>query len=78
MALCNAPVRSKNNEIRVSNIIVAVFGAACALARLSYKAVFSIDELGLDDYFVLLATIAGAPSVIILDRKIGNHAPGTK
>jgi hypothetical protein len=66
--LCHAPVRSRGNEVRVSNIVIAVVAAACALARLSYKASFSVSDLGLDDYAVLAAVVAGVPSVILIDR----------
>ena len=68
--LCNAPIRSIGEEIRVSNIILSVVTAFCALARITYKAVFSIGELGLDDYAVIAAIIAGVPSVIVVDRGI--------
>ena len=42
----------------------------CALSRLVYKTVFSVGELGWDDYAVLAALISGLPSVIIIDRGI--------
>jgi len=68
--LCHAPIRSKGNDIRVSNIVLGVVTAVCALLRIFYKAIFSVGELGWDDYSVLAALIAGVPSVVIIDRGI--------
>jgi hypothetical protein len=69
--LCHAPVRNEGNKIRITNIVVAVVSAACALLRIAYK-IFSsgISELGLDDYAVLVATVMGVPTVVIIDRGI--------
>jgi hypothetical protein len=66
--LCHAPKRSRGKEVRISNIVVAVVAAACCLARLMYKASFSISDLGADDWAVLGAVVAGVPSVIMIDR----------
>jgi hypothetical protein len=68
--ICHAPLRSTGNEIRISNIVLGVVTAACALSRLIYKAFFSVGELGSDDYSVLAALIAGVPSVVLIDRGI--------
>jgi hypothetical protein len=67
---CHAPTRYSGESIRVSNLILSIVTAVCALARIIYKAVFSIGELGYDDYSVLAALIAGVPSVVIIDRAI--------
>ena len=68
--LCHAPVRYRGESIRISNIVLSVVTAFCALTRVIYKAVFSIGELGWDDYSVIAALVAGVPSVIIIDRGI--------
>ncbi|KAH8732661.1 hypothetical protein GQ44DRAFT_639142 [Phaeosphaeriaceae sp. PMI808] len=68
--LCHAPIRSTGENIRVSNIILAIVTAFIALSRVFYKAVFSLGELGWDDYSVLAALVAGVPSVVIIDRGI--------
>ncbi|CAN9310169.1 unnamed protein product [Alternaria alternata] len=67
---CHAPIRYSGESIRVSNLILSIVTAVCALSRIIYKAVFSIGELGYDDYSVLAALIAGVPSVVIIDRAI--------
>jgi hypothetical protein len=51
-------------------LILSIVTAVCALSRIIYKAVFSIGELGYDDYSVLVALIVGVPSVVIIDRAI--------
>ncbi|KAL6159828.1 hypothetical protein ACJBU6_02247 [Exserohilum turcicum] len=66
--VCHAPIRYSGENARVSNIILAVVTAVCALTRLVYKAIVSAGELGYDDYSVLAAVICGVPSVIIIDR----------
>jgi hypothetical protein len=66
--VCHAPIRYSGESIRLSNLILAVITAICALARVIYKAVFSIAELGWDDYSVLAALVVGVPSVVIIDR----------
>ncbi|KAF2831740.1 hypothetical protein CC86DRAFT_282469 [Ophiobolus disseminans] len=68
--LCHAPVRSKENDIRISNIVLGVISAACVMSRIIYKAVYSLGELGWDDYSVLAVLFAGLPSTIIIDRGI--------
>jgi hypothetical protein len=69
--LCHAPIRNDSNTIRITNIVVAVVAAACALLRLVFKVFESgFAELGLDDYAVLAATIVGVPTVVIIDRGI--------
>lgn len=68
--MCHAPIRYSGETIRISNIVLSVITAVCALARIIYKAVFSIGELGYDDYSVLAALITGVPSIIIIDRGI--------
>lgn len=68
--LCQAPIRNTGGKIRVSNLVLSIVTAVCALARVLYKAVFSIGELGWDDYTVIATLIAGVPSVIIIDRGI--------
>ncbi|KAF1842706.1 uncharacterized protein K460DRAFT_314232 [Cucurbitaria berberidis CBS 394.84] len=65
---CHAPIRYKGETARISNLILSVVTAVCALSRVLYKAVFSIGELGWDDYTVLATLITGVPSVIIIDR----------
>ncbi|KAH9873942.1 hypothetical protein IAQ61_004569 [Plenodomus lingam] len=67
---CNVPVRYTGESIRISNLVLSVVTAFCALSRVIYKAVYSIGELGWDDYSVLAALIVGVPSVIIIDRGI--------
>lgn len=67
--LCHTPIRYKGEGVRVSNIIIAVITAACGLTRIFYKG-FSSGALGADDYCVLIALFAGAPSVVIIDRAI--------
>ncbi|KAH9878921.1 hypothetical protein J1614_002356 [Plenodomus biglobosus] len=74
---CNAPVRYAGESIRVSNLVLSVVTAFCALSRVIYKAVYSIGELGWDDYSVIVALIAGVPSVIIIDRGIVPNGLGT-
>jgi hypothetical protein len=70
-SLCHAPIRDESNKIRITNIVVAVVSAAFALLRLTYKVfTFGFEELGLDDYAVLAATIMGVPTVVIIDRGI--------
>jgi hypothetical protein len=69
--LCHAPIRSENNKIRITNIVVAVVSGACMLVRLIFKAsAYGISELGGDDYSVLAAVIVGVPTVVIIDRGI--------
>jgi hypothetical protein len=68
--LCHAPKRYSGETIRTSNIALAVITAFCALSRIIYKAVFSIGELGYDDYSVFAALVAGVPSIVIIDRGI--------
>jgi hypothetical protein len=68
--LCHAPIRYTGETIRISNIVLAVITAFCALSRIIYKAVFSIGELGYDDYSVFAALVAGVPSIILIDRGI--------
>lgn len=65
---CNAPIRSKTESLRITNITLGVISAACVLMRITYKAVFSLAELGWDDYLVLATLISGVPSTIITDR----------
>ncbi|KAE8830382.1 hypothetical protein HRS9139_07006 [Pyrenophora teres f. teres] len=67
---CHAPIRDKGQSIRISNVVLASATAFCALTRIIYKAVFSIGELGWDDYSVIAALVAGVPSVVIIDRTI--------
>lgn len=74
--LCHAPVRYTGGRIRVSNIALAVVTAFCALARVIYKAIFSVGELGLDDYSVIITLIVGVPSVVIIDRGIVTNGLG--
>lgn len=74
---CNAPIRYAGESIRVSNLVLSVVTAFCALSRVIYKAVYSIGELGWDDYSVIVALIAGVPSVIIIDRGIVPNGLGT-
>jgi hypothetical protein len=68
--LCHAPIRDTSETVRVTNIVLAVVAAFCALSRIIYKAVFSVGELGYDDYSVFVVTLAGVPSVIVIDRGI--------
>ncbi|CAO2656616.1 Nn.00g054190.m01.CDS01 [Neocucurbitaria sp. VM-36] len=65
---CHAPVVYKGESARVSNIILAVVTVFIALSRVIYKAIFSVGELGWDDWTVLSTLITGVPSVIIIDR----------
>ncbi|KAL1794978.1 hypothetical protein ACET3X_006794 [Alternaria dauci] len=67
---CHAPIRYSGESIRASNLILSVVAVVCALSRIIYKAVFSVGELGYDDYSVLVTLVAGVPSVIIIDRAI--------
>ena len=67
---CHAPIRSKSENTRVANLVLSVVTAVVALSRIIYKAVFSIGELGWDDWTVLSTLITGVPSVIIIDRGI--------
>lgn len=48
----------------------------CALARIVYKLVYSIGELGWDDYSVIAALVSGIPSVVIIDRGIMKNGLG--
>ncbi|RMZ66941.1 cfem domain-containing [Pyrenophora seminiperda CCB06] len=68
--ICHAPIRDQGATLRIANIALASVTAFCALTRVIYKAVFSIGELGWDDYSVVAALVAGVPSVIIIDRGI--------
>ncbi|KAF3001846.1 hypothetical protein E8E13_004281 [Curvularia kusanoi] len=67
-ATCHAPVRDKSESARLTNIILCVVSVTCGLIRIIYKAVYSIAELGWDDYTVILTLIAGVPSVVLIDR----------
>ncbi|KAI8940453.1 hypothetical protein NX059_004139 [Plenodomus lindquistii] len=67
---CHAPVREKGESIRISNLVLSVVTAVIALTRIIYKAVYPIGDFGWDDYSVIVALIAGVPSVIIVDRGI--------
>ncbi|KAF1937174.1 hypothetical protein EJ02DRAFT_386148 [Clathrospora elynae] len=67
---CHAPVRYSGNTIRITNIVLGVIGAAFTLLRIIYKAVFSIGEIGADDYSVFAVTLLGVPSVVMIDRGI--------
>ncbi|KAG9188469.1 hypothetical protein G6011_02392 [Alternaria panax] len=73
---CHAPIRYSGESIRISNLIFSIVTAVCALSRVIYKAVFSIGELGYDDYSVLATLIAGVPSVVIIDRAIVSNGLG--
>lgn len=65
---CGAPVRSREQTLRVTNITLGVISAACVLTRIIYKAAFSVAELGWDDYMVLATLLSGVPSTILTDR----------
>lgn len=41
---------------------------ACGLTRIIYKAIYSMAELGWDDYTIIMTLLAGVPSVILIDR----------
>jgi hypothetical protein len=75
--LCHAPIRSEGNEIRITNIVIAVISAACMLVRITYKIIaFGPGELGGDDYAVLAAVVFGVPTVVIIDRGIVTNGLG--
>ncbi|KAJ4334626.1 hypothetical protein N0V95_009118 [Ascochyta clinopodiicola] len=65
---CHAPVRNKSETARVANIVLSVVSVACGVTRIVYKAVYSMAELGWDDYTVILTLLAGVPSVVLIDR----------
>ncbi|KAL6702742.1 hypothetical protein ACN47E_000976 [Coniothyrium glycines] len=66
--LCGAPIRNISERTRRPNIFLSVVTATIGLARLLYNAIFSPSGWMLDDYTVLAVLIAGAPSVVIIDR----------
>ncbi|UPX11262.1 uncharacterized protein EKO05_0001876 [Ascochyta rabiei] len=65
---CHAPVRNKSETSRVANIVLSVVSVACGVTRIVYKAVYSMAELGWDDYTIFLTLLAGVPSVVLIDR----------
>ncbi|KAH7084076.1 hypothetical protein FB567DRAFT_472398, partial [Paraphoma chrysanthemicola] len=65
---CNAPTRSKQNEIRVTNIVLTLLAYICVLIRLVYKAVYSADEFSWDDCTIAAVVVIGVPTVVIIDR----------
>ncbi|KAH6638431.1 hypothetical protein C7974DRAFT_160532 [Boeremia exigua] len=65
---CHAPVRDKSESARLLNTILSVISVACGLTRLTYKAIYSMAELGWDDYTIILTLFAGVPSVVLIDR----------
>ena len=67
-AICHAPVRDKSESARLTNIILCVVSVACGLIRIAYKAIYSMAELGWDDYTIILTLIAGVPSVVLIDQ----------
>lgn len=68
MTLCNAPIRDRTTTLRVSNIVLGTVSAVCVVMRLVYKTLFSVAEVGWDDYLILGTLIAGIPSTILSDR----------
>ncbi|KAF2636236.1 hypothetical protein P280DRAFT_409992 [Massarina eburnea CBS 473.64] len=64
---CHAPIRSQVKTLRVTNITMGVVSAASVIARLLYKAVFSVAELGWDDYLIVATLLVGIPQTIITD-----------
>ncbi|KAH7068441.1 hypothetical protein BKA63DRAFT_521757 [Paraphoma chrysanthemicola] len=65
---CHAPIRSRQHEIRVSNIVLTLTAYICVVIRLVYKAVYSVDEFSWDDYTITATVITGLPAVVIIDR----------
>ncbi|KAF2622047.1 hypothetical protein BU25DRAFT_452307 [Macroventuria anomochaeta] len=65
---CHAPVRDKSETSRVANLVLSVISVACGLTRIVYKAIYSMAELGWDDYTIILTLLAGVPSVVLIDR----------
>lgn len=68
MTTCGAPIRDRSHNLRVLNIVLGVMSAVCVALRITYKAIVTVYELGLDDYFILITLISGVPSTIIQDR----------
>lgn len=62
--LCHEPKRNAGNSIRVLNAVLAAMTAMFAVPRLIYRAVYATEELGWDDYSVVVTLFAGLPSVI--------------
>ncbi|KAJ4382572.1 hypothetical protein N0V86_001794 [Didymella sp. IMI 355093] len=65
---CHAPPRNKSETSRIANIVIAVVSVACGLTRIIYKAIYSMAELGWDDYTIIMTLFAGVPSVVLIDR----------
>ncbi|KAF9735866.1 hypothetical protein PMIN02_011665 [Paraphaeosphaeria minitans] len=73
---CHAPVRSRNMMLKLTNIILGTVSAACVLARILYKSIFSAGELGWDDYMILASVVFGIPSTIVQDIGTIKHGLG--
>lgn len=65
---CGAPIQNKSDQTRRTNIILSVITATIGLIRLLFNGIHSPTGWALDDYSMLAILIAGAPSVVIIDR----------
>ncbi|ORY70520.1 uncharacterized protein BCR38DRAFT_422325 [Pseudomassariella vexata] len=60
--LCGAPIRDKRVEYNVVSCTLISIAAVVVLFRLGYKKFFTSNDLGLDDWLILLTLISCIPS----------------
>ena len=63
--MCRAPVRNKTATYEVVSTILMALACATVLVRLGYKKFFTAIDLGLDDWFILLALLTCVPSAVL-------------
>lgn len=76
MTTCGSPVRDKSGLYSRITIAFGVISAVFVVARLIYKAVFTISDLGMDDHAILLTLCSGIPSTIIGVRMVAHFGLG--
>jgi hypothetical protein len=62
---CGAPVRNRSVEYNVVSTTLLSLASVMVIVRLVYKKFFMMNDLGLDDWFILLALIGAVPSAIL-------------
>lgn len=63
--MCRAPVRNKTATYEVASTILMALACVTVLVRLGYKKFFTTIDLGLDDWFILLALLTCVPSAVL-------------
>ncbi|KAK1594576.1 CFEM domain-containing protein [Colletotrichum navitas] len=73
---CGVVPRSSTAQYNTVSITMGALSAIFVIVRLSHKALVTVSDLGMDDWFILITLCSGLPSTVINSVGLGAHGLG--